>query len=314
MTKASFTRLLIIVIGALSLTPLFGAGGALFCGVLIAIFLGNPYIEITRKMTHQLLSIAIVGMGAGMNLETVAQVGMRGIGYTVVGICSTLLIGYLLKRIYKVESALAVLISVGTAICGGSAIAAVAPVIRAKHHEISVSLGIIFILNAVALFIFPPLGHLLNLSEHQFGLWSALAIHDTSSVVGATLQYGAEALQTGTTVKLARALWIVPIAFLIGYFFKNEDSQNVKSKKPWFILGFCLTAALVTWIPSLKPAGEIVNACAKQLLVLTLFFIGLNLTRENLKLVGVRPLLLGITLWILAASGTLIAIKMNLIH
>lgn len=307
-------RLLIVLVGLLCLTPFVSAGIALFCGVSIAIIFGNPYIDFTRKMTHTLLSVAIIGMGAGMNLETVAGVGVRGIGYTVIGISSTLLLGYLLKRIYKVDSVLTMLISVGTAICGGSAIAAVAPVIKAKHHEISVSLGIIFILNAIALFIFPPLGHLLNLSQHQFGLWSALAIHDTSSVVGATLQYGSEALQTGTTVKLARALWIVPIAFLIGHFFKTEGPKNVKAKKPWFILGFLIMAAIMTWIPSLKPIGEIMNTCAKQLLVLTLFFIGLNLTRENLKMVGVKPLLLGVTLWILAASGTLLALKMNLIH
>jgi uncharacterized integral membrane protein (TIGR00698 family) len=243
-------------------------------------------------------------------------VGLQGIGYTVVGISTTLLLGYLVGKILKTESDTSVLISVGTAICGGSAIAAVAPVIRAKHQSVSVALGTIFILNAVALFVFPPLGHFFSLSEHQFGLWSALAIHDTSSVVGASMQYGAEALQTGTTVKLARALWIVPVAFVIGLIYakKNKEAGAAKGKKPWFILGFLIAAALVTFIPELQAAGHIVESIAKRCLVVTLFLIGSSLTRETLKSVGPKPFFQGVLVWLTVASLTLGAIIAGVIH
>jgi uncharacterized integral membrane protein (TIGR00698 family) len=307
-------RILVIALSILCLTPYISASLALILGVATALAFGNPFSEATRKITPRLLSVAIIGMGAGMNLITVASVGSRGFGYTAAGIFLTLGAGFLLKKILRIEQGVSVLISVGTAICGGSAIAAVAPVIRAKNHEISVALGIVFLLNAAALFIFPPLGHLFGLTQHQFGLWSALAIHDTSSVVGATMQYGAEALQVGTTVKLARALWIVPVAFFMGYLFNKKSDGAGKAKKPWFILGFCVTAALVTFIPSLRPIGDMVSTMAKQLLVLTLFLIGLNLTRENLKMVGLKALTLGLSLWIISSVGTLAAIHWGLIQ
>lgn len=205
--------------------------------------------------------------------------------------------------------------TIGTAICGGSAIAAVAPTIRAKHHEVSVALGIVFILNAVSLFIFPPLGHHFNLTETQFGLWSALAIHDTSTVVGATLQYGAHAVQVGTTVKLARALWIVPVTFIIGWI-RSRENQPVsaeKPKRPWFILGFLIAAALVTWVPALTEVGHVVESIAKRALIVTLFLIGTGLTRATLKSVGPRPLFQGIFLWIIMGAGTLAAILAGMI-
>jgi uncharacterized integral membrane protein (TIGR00698 family) len=242
-----------------------------------------------------------------MNLIVVARVGMHGIAYTVLGICSAFLIGSVLGRALKVNKNTSLLITVGTAICGGSAIAAVAPVLRAKSHEVSVALGIVFLLNACALFIFPFVGHSLALTEAQFGLWSALAIHDTSSVVGATLQYGPHALEVGTTVKLARALWIVPVTFAIGYFVsRNTDGEGgAKPKRPWFILGFLLMAAVVTFVPALGPAGHIIETVAKRVLVLTLFLIGANLSRETLRSVGAKPFVLGILLWAVTAAGTL---------
>lgn len=310
-------RILLPVAAILCLFPFVSSGIALFTGVVLALIFGNPYLDYSRKITHTLLGVAVMGLGAGMNLHVVAKVGLQGIGYTVIGISVTLILGTLVGKLLKTEKDTSTLITVGTAICGGSAIAAVAPVIRAKHHEVSVALGTVFLLNAVALFIFPPLGHFFGLSQNQFGLWSALAIHDTSSVVGASMQYGAEALQIGTTVKLARALWIVPVAFLIGFIYSKNSAatgEKQKAKKPWFILGFIIVAALVTWIPELQEAGHIVDTVAKRLLVLTLFLIGSSLTRETIRSVGLKPFIQGIVLWIIMASGTLAAIVLGWIH
>ena len=314
--KNQTAKILFPIVGLLCLTPYFSSAWALFSGVVLAITLGNPYSEMTKKWTHRLLSWSVVGLGAGMNLLVVAHVGMQGIGYTILGIVSTLILGAIVGRLLKVQENTSLLITVGTAICGGSAIAAVSPVIKAKHHEVSVALGTVFLLNAAALFLFPWLGHYFNLTESQFGLWSALAIHDTSSVVGSTLQFGPHALEVGTTVKLARALWIVPISFGIGILWarrnKSEDAGAAgKAKKPWFILGFLAMAALVTWVPQMKTPGHYVDLVAKKTLVLTLFFIGANLTRETIRSVGVKPFLQGVLLWILAASGTLAAILLG---
>lgn len=320
MKYKSITHFLILLGALLTLTPWVNSGVALLLGTFLAIVFGNPYSDVTKKLTPKFLSLAVIGLGAGMNLAVIGQVGYQGLGYTVLGILITFALGFCLGKFLKTEKDTSLLVTVGTAICGGSAIAAVAPVIRAKNHEVSVALGTVFMLNAAALFIFPWVGHLLLLSESQFGLWSALAIHDTSSVVGATLQYGPQAAQVGTTVKLARALWIIPVAMLIGFIRsrqgRNEKaiaSEAGKSKKPWFILGFLIAAALVTWIPSLQDFGHQVEMVAKKLMVLTLFLIGTNLTRETLKSVGVKPLVQGFILWLCMASGTLAAIYYNII-
>lgn len=296
--------------GVLSLTPVLSSATALLLGVACALLLGNPYIDSTRKFTHKLLAISVMGLGAGMDLGVVGRAGIQGIGYTVIGISTTWILGTFFGKMLKTARDTSLLITVGTAICGGSAIAAVAPTIRAKHHEVSVALGTVFLLNAVALFLFPWVGHHFGLTDNQFGLWSALAIHDTSSVVGATLSYGAGALQIGTTVKLARALWIVPITIASGYFYHKRGGQvaQEKAKRPWFILGFIIAAALVTWVPELRPAGHIVESIAKRSLVLTLFLIGTNLTLDTLKAVGMRPLIQGVLLWISVATLTLGAI------
>lgn len=309
-------RILFPLAGLLCLAPFISSGTALFIGVALALIFGNPYLDLARKFTHRLLAISVVGMGFGMDLAVIGRVGLQGIGYTIAGISLTLTLGYFIGKLLKTDRNVSILVSVGTAICGGSAIAAVAPVIRAKSHEVSVALGTVFVLNAVALFLFPPLGHYFELTQHQFGLWSALAIHDTSSVVGASLQYGAEALQIGTTVKLARALWIVPIAFVIGWIVSRNQEAGAagKGKKPWFILGFILAAALVTWVPILQPAGHVIESIAKRLLVLTLFLIGSGLTRETLRSVGARPFFQGVLLWMIAASATFGAIEAGWIH
>lgn len=309
-------QILFPFLALLCLAPFISSALALILGILIAVTFGNPYLDKTRRLTPRLLSWAVMGMGAGMNLGVIGRVGLQGVGYTVAGISLTLLLGAGLRRLLGTERVTSVLIVVGTAICGGSAIAAVAPVIRARPQEISVALGTVFLLNAVALFIFPPLGQWWGLSEHQFGLWSALAIHDTSSVVGAAMIFGPEALQTGTTVKLARALWIVPVALLIGFAFRNHHSGEgaPKAKKPWFIFGFLAAAAIVTFVPALQPAGAMVSEGAKRLLVLTLFLIGASLNREALKSVGPRPFLLGLSLWLVVGSATLGAIMQGWIR
>ncbi len=315
MNSRTFSLVLIPMVGVLCLTPWMPSAGALLAGAIIALALGNPYIETTRRYFQKLLTWSVMGLGAGMNLETVARVGLQGLGYTIIGLLMTVSIGLLLARVLKLERESGILISVGTAICGGSAIAAVAPTIRAKPQSISVALATVFLLNAVALLIFPPIGHWFGLTQTQFGLWSALAIHDTSSVVGATLQYGQEALHIGTTVKLARALWIVPVALATSLLFARGDrSPATKAKLPWFILGFVLAAALVTWIPEAQPAGHLIEMAAKRTLVLALFLIGANLTLETLRYVGFRPFAQGFLLWVAVASATLLAVFFGVIH
>ena len=287
------------------MSPWIQSSVALLTGLVFAITIGNPFQVHTKKLASQLLQIAVIGLGAGMNLEIIGRVGISGIGHTFTGIMLTLLLGTFLGKFLKLEEKTSILISVGTAICGGSAIAAVSPVIRARSHEISVSLAIVFVLNAVALILFPFIGHALNLSQTQFGLWSALAIHDTSSVVGATLQYGAQALEVGTTVKLARALWIIPVAAFFSMRKKSAHGENQKSKKPWFILGFLIAASVVTYFPEMKEAGHWIELMARRLMVHTLFIIGSNLTVESIREVGAKPFVLGVLLWIIVGISSL---------
>jgi uncharacterized integral membrane protein (TIGR00698 family) len=310
--KLQVGQVLLPIAGLICLMPWMPSAGALLAGIALALTVGNPYVETTRRYFHYILTWSVMGLGAGMNLHTVAKVGLQGIGYTVVGITLTLGLGFLLSRWLRLERDIGVLISVGTAICGGSAIAAVAPTLRARPHAISVALGTVFLLNALALVLFPPIGHWLHLTQNQFGLWSALAIHDTSSVVGATLQYGPEALQVGTTVKLARALWIVPVTLGSSLLFSHGKTANgPKTKRPWFILGFVIAAAVVTWMPAAQPVGHLIETLAKRTLVLALFLIGANLTLSTLKTVGLKPFIQGVTLWLLVASTTLAAVLLG---
>lgn len=315
--KTTVARILIPLAGLLCLLPQIGSATALIAGVAIALIFGNPYIEKTRKLTPILLMWSVIGLGAGMNLETVAKVGLAGLGYTVGSILFVTIIGYSLGRLLKLDQEVNILITMGTAICGGSAIAAITPVLRAKSHNVSIALGTVFILNAVALVIFPPIGHYFQMTEGQFGLWCALAIHDTSSVVGAAVAYGPHAAEIGTTVKLARALWIVPITFVIGLLFRDKGANSGaagKAKKPWFILGFLIAAALVTWVPALQEPGHIVELIARRALVLTLFLIGAGLSRETLKQVGFRPFLMGLILWLITGTTMLAALELGWIH
>ena len=304
---------LVPLAGALCLLPQVSAAMALVTGIAVALAAGNPFLARTKTLTPRLLAISVVGLGAGMNLMQVAKAGAQGIQYTVVSILSTFALGTLIGRWVRTRRDASLLITAGTAICGGSAIAALAPALRARDEDVSVALGTVFVLNGVALLIFPSIGHRLSLSQTQFGLWSALAIHDTSSVVGATLQYGREALEVGTTVKLARVLWIVPMTLVAGYARRRsegtESAPEGPARRPWFILGFLFAAALVTWVPALQPAGHVVEILARRLLVLTLFLIGASLTASTLRTVGVRPLVQGVILWLIVASATLGAIE-----
>ena len=280
---------------------------ALFMGLAFALLLGKAYPDTNKKLSKYLLQYSVVGLGFGMNLQASLQSGKEGMLFTIVSVAGTILIGTLIgRKLLKVDRSTSYLISSGTAICGGSAIAAVGPVIKAKDTEMSVALGTIFILNAIALFIFPSIGHWLGMDQQQFGLWAAIAIHDTSSVVGAGAAYGEEALKVATTVKLTRALWIIPVALVTSLIFKTKGQ---KVKIPWFIVYFIVAMIFNTYILSLSDfgmmAGEAINSLARKSLTLTLFFIGASLSIDVLKSVGIKPLVQGVLLWIVISLSTL---------
>jgi len=304
-----FSKILFLTLAALCLLPIVPSWAALIGGIIFALTLRNPYQKQTQIYSKKLLALSIVGLGAGMNLSVIVEAGLGGFFYTALSITFAIGLGVLLGRLLKVESNIAALITIGSAICGGSAIAAAAPVLKAKEHEITVALGVVFSLNALALIIFPIIGHWAGLSQEQFGIWAALAIHDTSSVVGASMQYGEQALEVGTTVKLVRALWIIPLVLALAFMMARKDNkaggESAKVKLPWFIAGFVVMAALVTFIPALQPAGDIIAEKAKRLLVLTLFLIGAGLSVEALKQVGSRPLIHGLVLWVLISGLSL---------
>ncbi len=287
------------------LSPLISPPIALVMGLVIAQFIGHPYLHLNHKATHILLQVSVVGLGFGMNVSSAMKAGKEGILFTVVSIISTLVIGFFMGKFLKIEKKTSYLISAGTAICGGSAIAAISPVIKAGEKQISVALGTIFILNSIALFLFPVIGHALNLSQTQFGLWCAIAIHDTSSVVGAASKYGAHALEVATTVKLARALWIIPVAFLSTFIFKNKGS---KIKIPYFIGLFVAAMIINTYVPFVTQYSQYLTSFAKAGLTLTLFLIGCGLSRKVLQSVGFKPLIQGVVLWVIISVAALWAV------
>ena len=287
------------------LSPLISPPIALLMGLEIAQFIGHPYLHLNHKATHILLQISVVGLGFGMNVTSAMKAGKEGIFFTVVSIFGTLIIGFFMGRFLKIEKKTSFLISGGTAICGGSAIAAISPVIKAEEKQISVALGTIFILNSIALILFPFIGHGLHLSQNQFGLWCAIAIHDTSSVVGAASKYGSQALEVATTVKLARALWIIPVAFLSTLIFKNKGS---KIKIPYFIGLFVVAMILNTYVPLIQHYNKYLTGVAKAGLTLTLFLIGCGLSRKVLRSVGFKPLIQGVVLWLLISVAALWAV------
>lgn len=299
-------RVALFVIAILfCLTPWATPPLALAIGIGIALTIGHPWPAANSRVTRILLQTCVVGLGFGMNLHQVISAGRIGIGFTVVAIAGTIIAGYGLGRLLRVQTTTAHLISAGTAICGGSAIAAVGPVVEASDEEMSVALGTVFVLNAVALFAFPPIGSALHLTQTQFGVWSAIAIHDTSSVVGAASRYGFEALQIATPVKLARALWIVPLTLVTAMTFRRK---GVRVVIPWFIVLFLLASVLRTFAPAPDDVWRTLTAVARTGLTVTLLLIGAGLSRRAIASVGPRALILGLILWLAISITSLYAV------
>lgn len=296
---------LFITITACCLFPFVSAPIALVLGFITVLIIGNPFEEVTKKLIHILLQGSVVGLGFGMNTNSALQAGKEGFIFSFVSIISVLTIGFILTQIFKIEKITGYLISAGTAICGGSAIAAISPIVKAKPNQISVALALIFTLNSIALLAFPAIGSLLNLSQHDFGLWCAIAIHDTSSVVGAASKYGNEALEVATTVKLARVLWIIPLSLFSVMLFKNNNS---KIKIPWFIGLFILAMILNTYFPLIKHISPLIVKISKIGLTVTLFLIGAGLSFKVLRNVGTKPMFLAVLLWLFIAFGSLLVI------
>jgi uncharacterized integral membrane protein (TIGR00698 family) len=283
---------------------------ALVLGLVYGLSFVHPFAAETRSLTKYLLQASVVGLGFGMNLHEVLRAGRSGFVYTALSIIAAMLLGLTLGWVLRVRQTTSFLISAGTAICGGSAIAAVGPIVGATEEEMAVSLATIFLLNSIALLIFPGIGHAFQMTQTQFGLWSALAIHDTSSVVGATAKYGPIALAVGTVVKLARALWIVPLSIATA----AVKRSKARIQWPWFILFFCLAAVLATYVPRFSSVFAFLSRLGKIGLTVTLFVIGTGLSKETLRQVGVRPLLQGILLWAVVAIGVFAMVMGNWIR
>jgi uncharacterized integral membrane protein (TIGR00698 family) len=297
--------ILYLVLAFLCLTPFISAPVALFLGLVFALTLGSPFPAFNKKASHYLLQISVVGLGFGMNLLDSVKAGSDGMLFTLFSVISVMFIGIMAGRWIKIGKIPSYLIASGTAICGGSAIAAVGPIAKANESEMSVSLATIFVLNAVALFLFPVLGHWLDLTQHQFGLWAAIAIHDTSSVVGAGATFGEEALKVATTVKLTRALWIIPLSVFTSFYFKSKGDKIVI---PWFILFFIVAMIMNTYFDIPTSISHEIVSVSRQSLTLTLFFIGAGLSRGTIKSVGAKPLVLGTILWFFIAIFSLLFI------
>lgn len=307
----SWQRAIFVILLLFCLSPWGSPPIALALGLFVAFTFGNPFPQLEGKFTKYLLQVSVVLLGFGMHLSAIYDAGRNGILFTIATIFGTLILGYFLGRVLKVADKTSTLISSGTAICGGSAIGAVAPAIDADSEEISLALATVFVLNSVALFLFPIIGHALDLSQSQFGIWSAIAIHDTSSVVGAAHTYGPEALAIATTVKLARALWIAPVALLFAYIYR-KSAKNGKTKVaiPWFIFFFLAAAAVRSYAPAWVPISifDSIQNLAKAGMTLTLFLIGASLSREMLKKFGASALIQGVLLWIVISVVSLWAV------
>ncbi len=306
MNGANARKVLFIACLAACAIPQVSTAGALVAGILFSLFLGNPWAGRSGTWSKVVLQVSVVGLGFGLSLGEIVSAAKGSLLYTTTGICFTLLLGYFLGRMYGVGGNTAALISFGTAICGGSAIAAMAPVIKAKDHEIAVAMATVFMLNSVALLLFPFFGHLVHLNQELFGTWAGLAIHDTSSVVGAAASYGSQALAIGTTVKLSRAIWITPVVVAVS----SIKGGTGKAAVPLFIIGFVLAAATRSLLPQYIDQFEKVAVMSRQALVVALFLVGAGLSREVLKQVGTRPLLHGATLWLLVSGATLSALML----
>ena len=303
--KDLLRKILFFLLVVFCISPFASSPVALALGIAFTIIIGNPYEQKVHKYIHLLLQISIVGLGFGLQLDEAMKAGREGITLTIMSITTVMVLGYLLGKFLKIERPLSYLISVGTAICGGSAIAAVTPIIKPTTKQMSLALAIVFTLNSVALFIYPAIGHLLNMTQEQFGLWCAIGIHDTSSVVGAANKYGDIALKVATTVKLSRALWIIPMSLLTMVLFKTKGA---KIKIPWFIGYFIIAILLHTYFPIFEGFSHIATTAAKSGLNLTLFFIGSTISIQTLKTISWKPLFLAIVLWVIISVGSLLMI------
>lgn len=290
-----YNKPLFILLFVLCLMPFISPAIALFLGLALGMTAGQPFPKFSKKTSKYLLQFSVVGLGFGMNLHESLQTGKEGMLFTIVSVVAVLALGMYLGKRLMMDRKTAYLISAGTAICGGSAIAAVGPVVKANDNEMSMALGTIFILNAIALFIFPPIGHLLGMTQEQFGMWAAIAIHDTSSVVGAGAAYGEKALEIATMVKLTRALWIIPVTIATMFIFKQKGG---KIAVPWFIFFFILAMVANTFLTIPETITGSLVWLAKKGLTVTLFLIGAGLSRKVIKQVGVRPMVQGVVLWI----------------
>lgn len=300
MTSQNRNRYIFLIL--LLLSAFLPPALALFCGIVFALLLHHPLPIFARTSSKYMLQAAVVGLGFGMNLHDSLAAGRDGMMFTIISVIGVMILGYFIGRMLRLSPKNTHLISAGTAICGGSAIAAIAPVVDADDDDISISLATIFVLNAVALFIFPAIGHWLELSQHQLGIWAAIAIHDTSSVVGAGAAYGEEALKVATTVKLTRALWIIPLALVSALIFKQKGR---KVSIPWFILYFIVAMVINTYIALPDALSSAIAWLSHRALSATLFLIGSGLSLSAIRSVGVRPLILGIILWAVISVSTL---------
>ena len=310
-----YNKVVFLVCMHLTLLPFITPAIALFMGLTYALLLGNPMPKMAKKTSKYLLQVAVVCLGFGMNLHDSLASGSEGMLFTIISVASVMVVGYLVGRLLRVDSKTSYLISSGTAICGGSAIAAVAPIVKADDNSMSVALGTVFILNAIALFTFPPIGHWLGMTQEQFGEWAAIAIHDTSSVVGAGEAYDTtyfpgqegKALQIATLIKCTRALWIIPLALVTTFIFREKSS---KVTIPWFILFFVLAMIVNTYLPLPTATTQGLVWFAKKGLCMTLFLIGSGLSLAVIRSVGVKPLIQGVVLWVVIALLSLAVIMM----
>ena len=313
---------LLLVVMTLPLRNIFGLDSepisppvALFVGLIFALCFGAPCQKFNKKLSKQLLQASVVGLGFGMNLVQSLKSGAEGMLFTIISVALVMIVGVWLGRRMRIEQKTSYLISSGTAICGGSAIAAVGGVLKANENQMAVSLGVVFILNAIALFVFPPIGRMLGMSDGQFGTWAAIAIHDTSSVVGAGQAYSATACEIATLVKCTRALWIIPLAFFTAYLYRNDASATGKTKiaVPWFIVLFVLAMVVNTYTPesltsTMQPIYQGIAMLAKRMMTVVLFAIGAGLSLKVVRQVGLRPLVLAVVLWIVIGIGSLLVV------
>lgn len=310
-----YNRVVFLVCMHLTLLPFMSPALSLFLGLAYALILGNPMPKMAKKTSKYLLQVSVVFLGFGMNLQDSLASGKEGMMFTIFSVVAVMLIGALVGRLLKIDSKTSYLISSGTAICGGSAIAAVSPIVKANDNQMSVALGTIFILNSIALFIFPPIGYWLGMTQEQFGEWAAIAIHDTSSVVGAGESFdktyfpGSEgvALQMATLIKCTRALWIIPLAFITTLIFREK---NCKITIPWFIILFVLAMIINTYFSLPADMTSFLVWFAKKGMSMTLFLIGSGLSLDVIRYVGFKPLIQGVLLWLVIASVSLLVIMM----